>query len=828
MGLLSAIKRRSLTFKQEVPQDSFIIQSQQLPQENNNNHSNDTCSAFIQAAMVSSNEDAELQLIRDFHEAALQATMSDVERPRSIIISLSDLSPLKLNTSHNINQEFGNVNDDFQTYANTLAHPEDEGSSLLWRQASFQVTKINSPPSPTSPQDLQLVIRSNRTISVVKSFGDNDIFNAGRGLGLVWQRGSIQRLNRRRSQIQASHGTSLQLAFRPELSVMKRSSSSHASNFQVAVRPQLKIAVWQETPTGAVRQVSQPKALQLLAPPSLSPSSRTASSSCPSRLFIQPAPPSSITSTAFSAPVTPLRSKNTSIESNPLILKLGDFTVIKQLGSGAFGTVFHARHNLTGIGGALKVIPKMPGDDPFGEEKKSGYSTGLLRDHAHMTQGDKTAAISSSSIGETKALKKVAGIDGALNILASFHDTRNFYNFTILYPGGDFHSLLKRFKGPLSAKATQFYIADLLLSIKKIHDARMVHRDIKPANILVDKDGHLVLADFGLAKIFDDSSPLVKVDTWVQGQLVETMEREDLFFSTAGTPGFMPPELLLGQGASYGADIFALGVLVFIMITGRGPWDRYLRQHHFNILEVVAHRYPRIDDEELEKFNIPESLRDFVSVALDKNPKHRANVQQLMDHPFFDDFDWNKHASRLTKAPWAPSLVKLDAANDQSSTFIASHLHIRAGEQFDGTSLIDRFPEFTYISPTFSSALESASSQSSLRSSPLRINSTLINNSSSPATSLTPGFRSRLFASFSSRSRFPSRLPSPSFKMIQVPASPPTSEEDRPTPLLDISPPSVSRKSRIRLWAADVWTKLKHRRIEQVHCKQSGERLLLD
>ncbi|KAL4251872.1 hypothetical protein ABKN59_002665 [Abortiporus biennis] len=493
--------------------------------------------------------------------------------------------------------------------------------------------------------------------------------------------------------------------------------------------------------------------------------------------------------------------------------------------------------------GALKVIPKMLGADPTSDSKAPEYSTRLLRERAYLTQGDKTAAVSTSSLDETKALKKVADFRGTLNLLASFHDTRNFYNFTNFCPGGDLSSLIKRC-GPMSSQDVQFYVADLLQSIKKIHDTHMVHRDIKPGNILVDKDGHLVLADFGLARIFNGSNtaPSKTIVTSVNGQLITETKGKDITCSVSGTPGFIPPETILGNGASYGADIFALGVLVFIMLTGRDPWTCFLKQHQFDVMEVVVNRHPSLEDAEMEEFGISKTLCDFVFAALEKDPKLRPSTQQLMDHPFFDDFDWNQHESRLTRAPWVPPMVNLDTVESQSKASRASTPPpiIRGGEQFDGSSLMDRFPEYTYLSPTSNDALETppptpsvASTTTSTSSrSPLSVTSSLVDPSPFPSPPLSPPTSPSSPSSSPYPSPSPSSSPSDSIpprrgfscsrpriqslikKVQEVPTSSPvTPFEDTRSPTLSRSS-SISRMSKIKVWAIDVWTKLKHRRTQ--------------
>ncbi|MCU0763309.1 MAG: protein kinase [Hydrogenophaga sp.] len=100
-------------------------------------------------------------------------------------------------------------------------------------------------------------------------------------------------------------------------------------------------------------------------------------------------------------------------------------------------------------------------------------------------------------------------------------------------------------------------VGGVLAALEHAHQHHVLHRDIKPENILVDQQGHVKLTDFGIAKMLDQSDMQA---TLVEGQLI-------------GTPRYMAPEQLRGETLDARCDVFACGVLLFELLTGRPPFD---------------------------------------------------------------------------------------------------------------------------------------------------------------------------------------------------------------------------------------------------------------
>ncbi|KAI6123685.1 kinase-like domain-containing protein, partial [Pisolithus croceorrhizus] len=287
-----------------------------------------------------------------------------------------------------------------------------------------------------------------------------------------------------------------------------------------------------------------------------------------------------------------------------LDVNLDQFKVLKHLGSGSMGHVFKVRDRVSGKCLALKVIKKGLGDD--------------------------------YAIREQQAFVRNAGNTHAIQLAASFHDTENFYMAMSLQVRGDLQQLISSMR-VLSLDLARFYAAELIIGLYALHTRGIIHRDIKPENLLIDKGGHILISDFGLAVVFDipGSVPPYVGNGWVP-------QAPYIVRESCGTLDFMAPEMLLNKGYGFAVDYWAAGVTIFTMLLGRPAW-REVRNERKQISSICYSPLPRCV--------VPFCARMFLHRMLAKDPKHRLTYNQMIHDPFFSEIDWTAIRMRKVARP---------------------------------------------------------------------------------------------------------------------------------------------------------------------------------
>ncbi|MFJ6929768.1 serine/threonine-protein kinase [Streptomyces nigra] len=163
------------------------------------------------------------------------------------------------------------------------------------------------------------------------------------------------------------------------------------------------------------------------------------------------------------------------------------------------------------------------------------------------------------------------------------------------------------------------------------HRQGVVHRDIKPGNLLLDADGTLKIGDFGIARFLDDPGAALTAT----GQIV-------------GTSLYLAPERALGKPAGPASDVYALGCVLYQMLTGRPP---------FNADTAVAILHQHLDaapvpPRELGVSGLPPAFENYLLGLLAKDPEHRPGAQQAAD--WFAAGAWQGRPEPLPE-PAAPS-----------------------------------------------------------------------------------------------------------------------------------------------------------------------------
>ena len=246
------------------------------------------------------------------------------------------------------------------------------------------------------------------------------------------------------------------------------------------------------------------------------------------------------------------------------------------------------------------------------------------------------------TLGERNILVRTAMEDSPfiVGLKFSFQTETDLYFVTDFMSGGELFWHLQK-EGRFNETRAKFYIAELILALKHLHAYDIVYRDLKPENILLDANGHIALCDFGLSKM--------------------NLSKDDTTNTFCGTTEYLAPEVLLDeQGYTKMVDFWSLGVLVFEMCCGWSPFYAEDTQQMYKNIAFGKVRFPRDA--------LSTEGRNFVKGLLNRNPKHRlganGDAEELKNHPFFNDVDWEALQQKKVVPPFKPKLKSvLDTSN---------------------------------------------------------------------------------------------------------------------------------------------------------------------
>ncbi|KAF8661468.1 hypothetical protein AX16_001305 [Volvariella volvacea WC 439] len=330
--------------------------------------------------------------------------------------------------------------------------------------------------------------------------------------------------------------------------------------------------------------------------------------------------------------------------------RLTDFIIERTLGTGSFGRVHlvRSKHNLRFY--AIKVLNK---------ERV-----------VKMKQVEHTN-------NEQRMLEAVHH-PFVINLWGTFQDSTNLYMVMDFVPGGELFTLLRRsnrFPDPVA----KFYAAEVALALNHLHKMDIIYRDLKPENILLNYDGHIRIADFGFAKLCENS-------TW----------------TLCGTPDYLAPEIIAQKRYNKSVDWYALGVLIFEMLAGLPPY------HQTEVNPVLLYekitrgpafiRWPA---------QFHEYATDIILKLMEGDPSKRyGNLKHgagdVFAHPWFKEVDWDRLLAREITAPYLPKI----AGDGDASAFdqypednVAKAYGLPAPDPWGYA-----FPDFEYAAPAMYSS----------------------------------------------------------------------------------------------------------------------------
>ncbi|XP_020945996.1 serine/threonine-protein kinase N2 isoform X5 [Sus scrofa] len=284
---------------------------------------------------------------------------------------------------------------------------------------------------------------------------------------------------------------------------------------------------------------------------------------------------------------------------------LQDFRCCAVLGRGHFGKVLLAEYKHTNEMFAIKALKK--GDI-------------VARDEVDSLMCEKRIFETVNSVRHPFLV----------NLFACFQTTEHVCFVMEYAAGGDLmmHIHTDVFSEPRAA----FYAACVVLGLQYLHEHKIVYRDLKLDNLLLDTEGFVKIADFGLCK--------------------EGMGYGDRTSTFCGTPEFLAPEVLTETSYTRAVDWWGLGVLVYEMLVGESPFPGDDEEEVFDSIVNDEVRYPRFLS--TEAISIMRRL-------LRRNPERRLgagekDAEDVKKHPFFRLIDWSALMDKKVKPPFVPTV----------------------------------------------------------------------------------------------------------------------------------------------------------------------------
>jgi len=273
------------------------------------------------------------------------------------------------------------------------------------------------------------------------------------------------------------------------------------------------------------------------------------------------------------------------------------------LGEGSFGLVLEVAHKASRRRFALKSLTK------------SAVVLGGCEAHV---------------LRERVILQVSGGHPFVVSAFGFFQDAEQLYILMELLQGGSLYELLQAV-GRLPTRDAAFFGACVASGLRHLHSLGVISRDVKPENLIRDDAGYVKLVDFGFGKV-------------VEGKT----------YSFCGTPCYLAPEMVSGQGHDCAVDYWALGVLLYELLTGSPP---FTGQTQVEILSKIVEgkRHVHFPPE------MPDEARALIKKLLVASPAKRLGrlqrgARDVAEHPFFSEIDWHALLAREALPPHFPAV----------------------------------------------------------------------------------------------------------------------------------------------------------------------------
>lgn len=268
-----------------------------------------------------------------------------------------------------------------------------------------------------------------------------------------------------------------------------------------------------------------------------------------------------------------------------ILTTLDFYQLVKRIGEGSFGKVYQAVSVLTGKEVAIKKFDKAEIKTDLAKQKIFQEAKILtMLDHPNVAR-----------------------------MLEVFENKGNIFCVMEFAKEGDILELIKA-RGPLTEDIARFIVIQVAHGLKHCHSRNILHRDIKLDNVLLSANFISKICDFGISKIVRKG---------------ETMHED------CGTPAYTAPEVVSGKGyVGFKADVWSLGIMLFVMVTGRVPFKD---KDKSKSLEVLHELIKKGDFSYPTNVVLSDSLKDLINKMLIVNVDQRITIDEVIAHPWFQN-----------------------------------------------------------------------------------------------------------------------------------------------------------------------------------------------
>jgi len=294
------------------------------------------------------------------------------------------------------------------------------------------------------------------------------------------------------------------------------------------------------------------------------------------------------------------------------------FDVIKVIGRGTFGKVLLVKNKVDNQVLALKCIKKQ-----------------------QILKNKNIENIKN----EKKILEKIEH-PFIIKMRYTFQDKDKIFLAFDYYNGGEMFFHLQR-QRRFSEELTRFYAAEIYLALSHLHKEKFIYRDLKPENVVLDKNGHIKLIDFGLAKGDISSSNLTG--------------------TVCGTNEYIPPEVICGKKYGFNFDWWGFGNILYEMLFGCPPFND---RNKSDLFKKIVYQEPSF-----RGVNISADAQDLLKRLLKKDPKERIKPHEIPSHPWFKNINFADIMNLRVDPPFKPKVKNDEDLSNIDPEFLNENIN---------------------------------------------------------------------------------------------------------------------------------------------------------